>query len=225
RPVFVANSLLSAVWLLRASVAKETLSHKKRHNKRKRTEDNKDEEGGEQGEQEQGQEEGGNKVEEEGEGGEDKEGQEPTHINTVTSNNRRAARQREARLHAQLKRRRVSLGLVEPGKEAPGIERAAYTLIEPKDEGTVSWILQQRTTEDRCFLSTARQPYATVRTMLEKAKAMGNTTAAAHARLFLQAWQARGSPVVRAISGPPVPSPSEAAGTSTAVKPYSFSAL
>ncbi|KAF2702553.1 hypothetical protein K504DRAFT_347089, partial [Pleomassaria siparia CBS 279.74] len=52
----------------------------------------------------------------------------------------------------------------------------------------------QRTTKDRCFLSTARQPYATVRTMLKKAKAMGNTTAAAHAQLFLQAWQARGSP-------------------------------
>ncbi|KAF2702517.1 hypothetical protein K504DRAFT_394292, partial [Pleomassaria siparia CBS 279.74] len=83
----------------------------------------------------------------------------------------------------------------------------------------------QRTTEDRCFLLTARQPYATVRTMLKKAKAMGNTTAAAHAWLFLQAWQARGSPVVRAISGPPVPLPSEAAGTSTAVEPYSFSAL
>ncbi|KAF2702560.1 hypothetical protein K504DRAFT_394263, partial [Pleomassaria siparia CBS 279.74] len=224
-PVFVANSLLSAVWLLRASVAKETLSHNKRHNKQKRTEDNKDKEGREGGEQEQGQEEGGNKVEEEGEGGEDKEGQEPTYINTVTSNNCCAARQREARLHAQLKQRRVSLGLVELGKEAPSIERAAYTLIKPKDKGTVSWILQQRTTEDRCFLLTAQQPYATVRTMLKKAKAIGNTTAAAHAWLFLQAWQARRSPVVRAILGLLVLSPSKAVGTSTAVKPYSFSAL
>ncbi|KAF2702496.1 hypothetical protein K504DRAFT_508970 [Pleomassaria siparia CBS 279.74] len=61
--------------------------------------------------------------------------------------------------------------------------------------------------------------------MLKKAKAIGNTTAAAHAQLFLQAWQARRSPVVRAISGPLVLSPSKAVGTSTAVKPYSFSAL
>jgi hypothetical protein len=189
-------------------------------NKRKRPrvedEEGKDKEGEDEGENEEG----------EGETEEATKGSRrdaPALLTTVTNRNRRALRQQGARGQVKGQRRRTSMGLVEPAEDAPVAEHAAYTLIEPREEPTVSWVLRQPTTSNGNFLSTAKQPYTTVRTMLNKANAIGSAAAVETAQLFLDVWQSRGSPVVRSRGALVVPSQSQAA--EVAVDPIGFCGL
>jgi hypothetical protein len=119
--------------------------------------------------------------------------QEPVLITTTTNNNRRAERARIEKRKVQALKKRQTLGLVEPCEAAPPAEHAAYASILPKDEPIIAWIIKQRA-GDSDFYTTARSPYVTATSMLEKAYALGNESAQYHAVRFLQSWRTYGSP-------------------------------
>ena len=115
-----------------------------------------------------------------------------TTVTTVTNHNRRIERQREAKRLKTAQTRRDTLGLTEPGPSAPAAEHAAHRSISPADEPTVAWIIKQPA-GPHDFFSTARLPYATANTMLQHARAIGNPTAKVHAAYFVQNWRRSGS--------------------------------
>jgi hypothetical protein len=106
---------------------------------------------------------------------------------TNVTNNNRLAGQR-----CGLKRKR-SLGLIKPHKEAPAAEHSAYASIPPKDEPTVAWIIKQKA-GDSTLYETAHNPYATAATMLQHACALGNQSALSYAATFLKSWRSLGAP-------------------------------
>ncbi|KAE8822993.1 hypothetical protein HRS9122_10468 [Pyrenophora teres f. teres] len=71
---------------------------------------------------------------------------------------------------------------------------AAYTSITQKDESVVAWIIKQPVSEETDFYSSTQTPYLTACTLLEKARVLGNQSSQYHAAQFLQAWRERGSP-------------------------------
>ncbi|KAE8852590.1 hypothetical protein PTNB73_10535 [Pyrenophora teres f. teres] len=94
-------------------------------------------------------------------------------------------------LHAK---KRLNLGLVAPSDKANAKEKAAYTSITQKDESVVAWIIKQPVSEETDFYSSTQTPYLTACTLLEKARVLGNQSSQYHAAQFLQAWRERGSP-------------------------------
>lgn len=118
----------------------------------------------------------------------------PLHTTTVSNNNRRAERERSKKrviLHAK---KRLDLGLVAPSDKANAKEKAAYTSIAHKDESVVAWIIKQPVSDETDFYSSTQTPYLTACTLLEKARVLGNQSSQYHAAQFLQAWRERGSP-------------------------------
>lgn len=113
---------------------------------------------------------------------------------SITNNNRRAEQARTRKLDDARRKNRLSLGLREPGSEASSAERAAYASISRQDEALVAWIIKQPVAEHADFYSTAQAPYAKACELLEKARALGNPSSRHHAAQFLQTWRERGSP-------------------------------
>jgi hypothetical protein len=62
-------------------------------------------------------------------------------------------------------KRKLSIWLIEPRKEAPPVEHAAYTSISSNDEPMVAWIIKQHVTDSTLY-ETTRAPYLTAATML-----------------------------------------------------------
>ncbi|KAE8852599.1 hypothetical protein PTNB73_10544 [Pyrenophora teres f. teres] len=81
-----------------------------------------------------------------------------------------------------------------PSDKADAKEKAAYTSITQKDESVVAWIIKQPVSEETDFYSSTQTPYLTACTLLEKARVLGNQSSQYHAAQFLQAWRERGSP-------------------------------
>lgn len=125
----------------------------------------------------------------------------PRHITTVTNHNRRAERQRGKKLDASLLKKRLLLGLVAPVDEAPRQEHAAYASIAPQDEPVVAWIIKQPVSPNADFYATARTPYRTSCSLLEKARALGNQPSRYHAAQFLQSWRELGTPFRGRLAG------------------------
>ncbi|UPX17235.1 uncharacterized protein EKO05_0007601 [Ascochyta rabiei] len=118
----------------------------------------------------------------------------PLHITTISNNNRRAEQKRSRTLATSRAKKRLALGLVAPGDKAPLPEQAAYTSIVQKDKSVVAWIIKQPVSDDTDFYSSTQTPYLTACTLLEKARVLGNQSSRYHAAQFLQAWRERGSP-------------------------------
>lgn len=57
----------------------------------------------------------------------------------------------------------------------------------------MAWIIQQTYGDDTDFFTSAKTPYYTACSLLEKARAMGNASSWVYAAQFLQAWRKRGS--------------------------------
>lgn len=114
---------------------------------------------------------------------------------TITNRNRCADRERSKKFELSRSKKRLDLGLVEPGDKAPAQERAAYASITQKDEPTVAWIIKQPVSDssDADFYHAARTPYYTACTLLERARALGNQSSRYHAAQFLQSWRQRDS--------------------------------
>ena len=115
---------------------------------------------------------------------------------SITNHNRRAERERSRKLEISRVKKRLDLGLVEPDEKASLQERAAYASITQVDEPTIAWIIKQPVSSDSDvdFYSAARTPYRTACTLLERARALGNQSSQYYAAQFLQAWRERGSP-------------------------------
>lgn len=129
-----------------------------------------------------------------------------TAITTVSHHNRRAIRQREAKAVEAAQRRQKDLGLVPPDPRAPVAEHAAHRAITPVDEPSMAWIFKYPIGKEADFYTTARTPYTTATAMITKARALGNPTALAHARIFLQSWRACGTPLPGSSSSTPLSS-------------------
>lgn len=127
--------------------------------------------------------------------GESSEEQQLERTTTTTNHNRRAERERDKKLEVSRTKKRFDLGLVEPGDKASLQERAAYASIARQDESTIAWIIKQPVSDDSSvdFYNAARTPYFTACTLLERARALGNHASRYHAAQFLQAWRERGS--------------------------------
>ncbi|KAE8852568.1 hypothetical protein PTNB73_10561 [Pyrenophora teres f. teres] len=115
-------------------------------------------------------------------------------LSSVSNNNRRAERERSKKLVLLHAKKRLDLGLVAPSDKADAKEKAAYTSITQKDESVVAWIIKQPVSEETDFYSSTQTPYLTACTLLEKARVLGNQSSQYHAAQFLQAWRERGSP-------------------------------
>jgi len=63
---------------------------------------------------------------------------------TVTNNNRRAERQRIKAREAALVERSLDLGLVAPDKDADDEERGAYTAVPARDKAVIAWLFKQK---------------------------------------------------------------------------------
>jgi hypothetical protein len=125
----------------------------------------------------------------------------PLHTITVTNHNRRAERERRRKLELRRVENRHELGLIEPDAKASRQERAAYASITPQDEPRVAWIIKQPIPDKVDFYTAARTPYYTASTILDRARTLGNNSSRYHAAQFLQAWRERGSPFRQGASG------------------------
>lgn len=145
----------------------------------------------------------------------------PVYITTVTSNNRRALRQREKKDAAVREKKRLAIGLVAPPATAARNEHGAYQSITPQDEPTVAWLIKQPgPSKNVDFYHASKAPYFRACDFLAKARALGNPSSQEHAAKFLQAWRKRGTLFGGGVaeryssSSRPAPSPRQAiAGT------------
>lgn len=122
-------------------------------------------------------------------------------VATVSRRNRRAPPAREAQPAPKGPRQREAARLADPGLQAPEVERNAHRSISPQDKPTVAWIVQQPAGLHD-FFHTAKLPYATATTMLRCARAIGNETAIRHAACFVENWRASGHPL-QAVTNTP----------------------
>ncbi|KAH7067968.1 hypothetical protein BKA63DRAFT_451022, partial [Paraphoma chrysanthemicola] len=91
-----------------------------------------------------------------------------------TNNTMTAERRRIRKQEAMQAKKRYELGLLAPNNKAPRKEHAAYTLITQLDETLVAWIIKQLYTGDTDFFTSTKTPYLTACSLLEKAREMGN---------------------------------------------------
>jgi hypothetical protein len=129
---------------------------------------------------------------------------------TVTNNNRRSDQRRK-------QKRKRSIGLVNPREEDPPAEHGAYASITPEDEISIAWIIKQPISNST-FYDTADTPYATASRMLQNALALGNEAARSHAASFLKSWRSLGTPLPTRVAPPSTPT-----GTQTGLIRRTFS--
>lgn len=117
-------------------------------------------------------------------------------ITTVTNNNRRAERQRIKDYEAALIERSLDLGLVAPDKKAADDERGAYAAVPAKDKEVIAWLFKQKAVDKHRseidFYNAVKTPYVKARQFLAKARALGSPSSQEHAAHFLQIWRERG---------------------------------
>jgi len=116
------------------------------------------------------------------------------HMTTTSNNNRRAEQSRKRRWDGLQAKKRLEMGLVEPGEKAAVQERAAYSSIPAKDEPTIAWIMKQKLSAEADFYTASPTPYFTAVSVLEKARALGNQSSQHCAARFLHAWREQGTP-------------------------------
>lgn len=114
---------------------------------------------------------------------------------SVSNHNRQAEKRRDAKRLKTTAHRRQDLGLEAPGLDAPAAETAAHQAITPADEPTVAWIIKQPA-GPHDFFNATKHPYVTANTMLRCARAVGNDTAKIHAAYFVHNWRRSGHPLV-----------------------------
>lgn len=114
-------------------------------------------------------------------------------VTKVTSNNRTAARKREERQAKMAIQVRKRLGLVEPHKEAPPREHAAYASIPEHSEPAISWIFKQQVGNKDFYHAnssynkpTKSKVYTQATAMLDKALAVGNQSAWKNISAFIR---------------------------------------
>lgn len=115
-------------------------------------------------------------------------------VTTVSNNNRRHELKLKKKLDVSRAKKRLELGLMEPGEKAPLRERAAYSSIPAKDESTIAWIIKQKLSAEADFYSASPTPYFTAVSVLEKARALGNQSSKFCAAQFLHTWREQGTP-------------------------------
>jgi hypothetical protein len=211
-PVFVANSLLSAVWLLRASLPADALEAGvwKRlafAASTRADESSSDEEGTSQEEEDATRNTRRSKRRRTTREDEAGEGSLPAKKKTAKKKTAKTTKGRTTKTTTTATktttatgRRAKKSGLASPLPTAPQAEFAAYHSIQPADEATVAWIFKQPVKEAD-FYATATTPYSTALAMVEKARKLGNDVSRAHAGAFLSAWRACGSPLARVGAG------------------------
>lgn len=93
-------------------------------------------------------------------------------------------------------RRRIKLGLLAPGPAAIAKEKKAYNLMAEEDEDAIAWILKQpmsikgsNTKDGGTFFTETSTPYDLACAMLEKARQLGGHSARLSAAKFLQDWR------------------------------------
>jgi hypothetical protein len=79
-------------------------------------------------------------------------------------------------------------------RKSPLRERSACEDHASQEASNIAWILGQRVGKSD-FLHTARHPHATADTMLRNAQSVGNETAKTHAAYFVLNWRRSGNPL------------------------------
>ncbi|KAF1357149.1 hypothetical protein EJ07DRAFT_30715, partial [Lizonia empirigonia] len=174
KPVFIANSLMSAIWLLREMLPDGTLSSdgwdSLVYGAQSVAND------GVVVEPPSAQKPSASPLPQLSERGEPLGEQQLERTTTTTNHNRRAQRERDKKLEVSRMKKRLDLGLEEPSDKASLQERAAYASIARQDEPTIAWIIKQPVSDDSSvdFYNAARTPYFTACTLLERARALGD---------------------------------------------------
>lgn len=118
-------------------------------------------------------------------------------ITTVTNNNRDAERKRIKAYEAAQVERSLDLGLVAPDKKAVDDERGAYAAVPVKDKAIIAWLFKQDAVDKHQkktdFYNAVKSPYLKARDFLAKARALGSPSSQEHAAHFLQIWRKQGS--------------------------------
>lgn len=116
------------------------------------------------------------------------------YITKVTNNNQRAEQRRGKKLQTAREKKRSELGLVKPDPRAAAIKHAAYSVIQPKDEPTIAWMMKQKVNGEVDFYSSAPTPYYTATTILEKAQTLSDPSSLHNAAQFLHTWREQSTP-------------------------------
>lgn len=82
---------------------------------------------------------------------------------------------------------------MKPPETAPPKEWAAYASISLQDEPLIAWLIQQPI-EGEDFYNHVRMPYTIVCAMVDKARAIGNSSSQTSAAAFFQSWRQHGNP-------------------------------
>lgn len=128
-----------------------------------------------------------------------------SHIQYTTGGGNNTMRAEKRRLQKQdLKRaqQREDLGLIPPSDDAAWAEKMAYAKLEKSDESAISWIFKQpygknkeidETSESSTFFSAAKSPYSMAYDLHQKALVLGNQASLEHTIQVLSDWRGRAS--------------------------------
>ncbi|KAF2622005.1 hypothetical protein BU25DRAFT_353146, partial [Macroventuria anomochaeta] len=167
-PLFVAHSLLDAVWLLQQSLPEDSVTDQIWQQLTKAEEEEKEE--GE--EEEEGRE---REKEEKEEKKKNSKGSNRKPVTTTVSNHNQTVEKRQKqRAEVQRSKKKEDLGLVQPATTANPKEHAAYQSITPQDCSVYSWIFLQSYKDGSTFYQEAKTPYTLAVTMIKKARVLGN---------------------------------------------------
>jgi hypothetical protein len=122
---------------------------------------------------------------------------------TARSNNTmRAERERLRKQDLKRGRQREDLGLIPPNEDAAWAEKMAYAKLERVDEFAISWIFKQPYGKDGesgdeneapTFFSAVKSPYSVAYDLHQKAMVLGNHDSLKHTIQVLSEWRGRAS--------------------------------
>ncbi|KAF9695620.1 hypothetical protein EKO04_006295 [Ascochyta lentis] len=173
KPVFIAHSVLLAIWLLRETLAEDALPNNAWFKLVFAAQDlASTRQLPEPSQTEAPKESENHKEPVPGQAGQD----EPARTSDVTNKNRHAKRAQVLKLDAAQAKKKLELGLIAPPKKAPHKEHSAYRSISQQDKPLISWILKQPIDKDNNLYSSAAAPYITASSIVNKARAISNAT-------------------------------------------------
>ncbi|KAF1352632.1 hypothetical protein EJ07DRAFT_168768 [Lizonia empirigonia] len=109
---------------------------------------------------------------------------------TVTNCNRDAERKRIRDHKAAMLERSLDLSLITPDEKAANEEHGAYVAVPVQDRAVVSWLFKQDAVDKHRrktdFYNAVKTPYLKARDFLVKARALGSPSSQQHAAHFLQ---------------------------------------
>lgn len=111
---------------------------------------------------------------------------------TVTNNNRSAERKRKRTALTVARKRYAAMGLAAPASQVPRKEAAAYARVSPDNEAVLAWIFKQPVGESP--FANAALPYWRAMRMIDTARCVGDVGCLAAAHAFLKDWREHGSP-------------------------------